>query len=93
MLADKDFKQAIPMMAAIADVFIAAPPASPRALTAKEIAGAAEICTDVREAANIPQAIDMAFAEAKPEDSVLICGSLYLVGVARTYITGNNLTK
>ncbi len=88
MLADKDWQQAIPMMAAITDVFIAVPPASPRALAADEIAKAAEICTDVRKAENIPQAVDMALAEARPEDSVLICGSLYLIGEARTYIRG-----
>lgn len=93
MLADKDFKQAIPMMAAIADVFISVPPASPRALSAADIAKAAEICTDVREALSIPQAVDMALAEAKAEDSILICGSLYLIGEARTYIRGNILTK
>jgi dihydrofolate synthase/folylpolyglutamate synthase len=93
MLADKDYKQAIPMMAAIADVFIAAPPASPRALATAEIAKTAEICPDVREAQSIPQAVDMALSEAKPADSVLICGSLYLIGEARTYIRGNILTK
>ena len=88
MLEDKNWQQAIPMMAAIADMFIAVPPNSQRALDVEKIAKSGEPCPNVKKASSIPVAIDMALKEVTAADSVLICGSLYLVGEARTYIKG-----
>ncbi len=86
MLNGKNHTKSIPMIAALADMFIAASPDNPRALAVEEIANAADPCPMVKKAESVKSAIDMALSHAKAEDSILICGSLYLVGEARTYI-------
>ena len=37
---------------------------------------------DTRVAASLPEAMEMALAEAEEEDMVLVCGSVYLAGEA-----------
>jgi dihydrofolate synthase/folylpolyglutamate synthase len=73
--------------AATADLVVACTPSSPRALPASEVATAAaslgvaaEVVPDVR------RAVQRALDRAGTDDAVLITGSLYVVGAARTHL-------
>ena len=70
------------------DVLICATAPSPRAVPGDVIAAAARAlgCDDVSTVATVEQACDKALADATAEDSVLIAGSLYVVGAARTHL-------
>ena len=64
---------------------VACPPPSNRALPAAEVAAAAARAGIAAvEARNVEEAIDRAVAAAEPEELILITGSLYVVGAART---------
>jgi dihydrofolate synthase/folylpolyglutamate synthase len=67
-----------------ARLVIACPAPSPRSQAPEVIAEAAEsIGCAARVAESVPQALELAFAEASTEDLVLVTGSLYVVGAAR----------
>ena len=61
---------------------------SPRARPAAEIAAVAEEmgCSDVLTVDTVERACDLALADATSDDAVLIAGSLYVVGAARTHL-------
>ena len=61
---------------------------SPRARPAAEIAAIAEEmgCSDVLTVDTVERACDLALADATSDDAVLIAGSLYVVGSARTHL-------
>ncbi len=61
---------------------------SPRARPGKEIASVAlEMgCSDVVVADTVERACDLALADAISDDAVLIAGSLYVVGAARSHL-------
>ena len=61
---------------------------SPRARSAAEIAAIAEEmgCSDVLTVDTVERACDLALADATSDDAVLIAGSLYVVGSARTHL-------
>jgi dihydrofolate synthase/folylpolyglutamate synthase len=61
---------------------------SPRARPAAEIAAIAEEmgCPDVLTVDTVERACDLALADASSDDAVLIAGSLYVVGSARTHL-------
>jgi dihydrofolate synthase/folylpolyglutamate synthase len=68
-----------------ARLLITCPPPSPRAQSAVELASVAArfgVATVVAD--SVAEAIDLALEEADPEDLVLVSGSLYVVGAART---------
>ena len=68
-----------------ARLVIACPPPSPRALSAAEVAAAAEsLGVAVEEASSVAEALATALALAGPEDLVHVTGSLYVVGAARS---------
>lgn len=85
MLADKDYRYGLAQLARRADRFIAVTPAyAPRALPAREAARlAAEYCAQVEVVEDPAQAAAQARAQAGPEDLVLACGSLYMIGDAK----------
>jgi len=67
-------------------LLVACAPASPRAQAAKLVAEAAIGLGIATVAADeVDDALDRALAEAGPDDLVLVTGSLYVVGAARTY--------
>lgn len=70
------------------DVVVCCTAPSPRARDAAEVAVAAKAlgCDDVRTAHSVEAACDIALADATADDAVLIAGSLYVVGAARTYL-------
>jgi dihydrofolate synthase/folylpolyglutamate synthase len=61
---------------------------SPRARPGAEIAAIAEEmgCSDVLTVDTVERACDLALADATSDDAVLIAGSLYVVGSARTHL-------
>lgn len=73
-----------------AEVLIACEPASPRAVPAAEVARAAAALGTVTEVvADVAHAVDRALALADEADVVLVTGSLYVVGAARTHLLGS----
>jgi dihydrofolate synthase/folylpolyglutamate synthase len=66
---------------------VACPPPSPRALDPEETAHAARAAgIDALIEPTVPRAVDRALAEAADGDLLLITGSLYTVGAARTFL-------
>jgi dihydrofolate synthase / folylpolyglutamate synthase len=66
---------------------VACEPDWPRALAPSAIAAAASaLGADVIEEPDVGRAVDRARRLAAPEDAVLITGSLYVVGAARTHL-------
>lgn len=70
------------------DLVVCCTAPSPRGLSAGVVAEAAHImgCEDVEIADSVEQACERALHCARKEDAVLIAGSLYVVGAARTYL-------
>ena len=84
MLADKDYPAMMGELLPLAREFFTLTPDSPRALPAGELAAYLETrgakassCGSVREG------LDRALAAAGAEDTVCVCGSLYMIGEAR----------
>jgi dihydrofolate synthase/folylpolyglutamate synthase len=68
-----------------ARLVVACPPPSPRAQPAAVVAEAARaLGCEAEEAASVPEAVERALALADPDDLVLVTGSLYVVGAARS---------
>ncbi len=82
-------KSALDMLEALdaptARLVVTCPPPSPRAQAADEVATVARSlgCRAVATA-SVPEALEVALAEAGDDDLVLVTGSLYTVGAART---------
>ena len=70
-----------------ADLLIACTPDSPRALPAEELAAVARLMPVLTEVVADPgAAVERALAMSTDDDVVLVAGSLYLVGAARTVL-------
>ena len=86
ILGDKEYKQVTAKIASMCDTVVVTRPETPRALDPSMLAEEVRrYVSDVEVQPDIGKAIDLALAKADPEDVVLCCGSLYLVGPARTY--------
>ena len=73
------------MGAAEAGLLVACTPDSPRAIPAPVVAAAADSLGVVAEAVgSVEDAVRRAMAVASPDDLILMSGSLYVVGAART---------
>ena len=61
---------------------------SPRAQLGRDIAAVATSmgCTNVVSAESVEQACDIALRDATSDDAILVTGSLYVVGAARSYL-------
>lgn len=71
-----------------AGFLVACTPASPRAIPAAEVAAAAERMGIPAEVVpSVDDAVQRALALATPDDLVLVAGSLYVVGAARSFLT------
>jgi len=88
ILADKDYKKMIQIIAPKADLIITSKTISPRAappqVIAKEVAQYIEQ-NKIIVTKNIPQAINCALSNSKKDDLICITGSLYTVGEAKRY--------
>jgi folylpolyglutamate synthase/dihydropteroate synthase len=76
--------------AATAHLVVTCSPPSPRAQPAEEVAAVARSlgCRAVATG-SVPEALEVALAEAGDDDLVLVTGSLYTVGAARTALVGD----
>lgn len=84
MMHDKDYEPCIRMAASICDCFICVHIGIERALTAKDVAEAAEgACPDIRIAETCQEAIDLARELSGADGVIFVAGSLYLVSEAR----------
>lgn len=90
LLADRDPTQMLEAFnAAAAELVIATTAPSPRAIPAVEIAAAARtLGVEVETVPGIGDALDRALTVAGEDDLVLIAGSLYLAGAARSILVG-----
>jgi dihydrofolate synthase/folylpolyglutamate synthase len=71
-----------------AGILVACTPPSPRAVPSAELAAAADaLGVSVEVVPDVGNAVERALALATPDDLVLITGSLYVVGAARTALT------
>jgi folylpolyglutamate synthase/dihydropteroate synthase len=61
---------------------------SPRARSGREIAAVATQmgCTNVISAESVEKGCEIALADADSDDAILVTGSLYVVGSARTFL-------
>lgn len=61
---------------------------SPRGIPARDLAEAARRlgCGDVLEFPQVERALDASLAAAGPDDAILVAGSLYVVGAARSHL-------
>lgn len=84
MLADKTYRQCIPLIASRADRFAAVSPRNPRALPADQCAHtAALVCRDTGAFDQFDQVLGWALRGLGAKDTLLICGSLYLIADMR----------
>lgn len=87
ILGDKAYKEATSLIAPMCDEVIVTTPDTPRALDLGTLAAEVrQYCPEVTIEPAVGKAIDAALAKARKEDVVLCCGSLYLVGPARTHL-------
>lgn len=86
LLEGRDPRQVLESLdARRADLLIATTPDSPRALPAERLAEVARTLPVLTEVvADVTSAVDRALAISTEDDAVLITGSLYVVGAART---------
>jgi dihydrofolate synthase/folylpolyglutamate synthase len=90
-MGDKNRETMVEALQEVAAGFVVTAPKSERATPAgelAELAAATGVPTLIAE--NSTQAVDMARAEAGPEGSVLVTGSLYLAGEVRSYLAGDS---
>jgi dihydrofolate synthase/folylpolyglutamate synthase len=87
ILGDKAYKEAISLIAPMCDEVIVTKPDTPRALDLDTLSQeVGQYVPKVSVEPEIGKALDAALAKALPQDTVLCCGSLYLVGPARTHL-------
>ncbi len=87
MLRDKDYHSGLSLIAARSAGFYAISPPSPRALPPEEIAAVARTaCPSVHICTDLEQALSTAL-QTRPEGALLVvCGSIPLVGAARSLL-------
>ncbi|NMA55126.1 MAG: bifunctional folylpolyglutamate synthase/dihydrofolate synthase [Firmicutes bacterium] len=90
LLGDKDVDGILKVLAPLAAKAVATRPNSPRALNPEEVARKLEsLKVESLVEPDIEAAVNRALSMAKPGDTVLVCGSLYLVGRVRERLQHN----
>ena len=81
VLADKDYHSILKHTASFADTIITITPDNPRALSSHKLAKAALSCCDhVIDGETVKKAVDIGLKLARPEDVILVFGSLSFLG-------------
>lgn len=89
MLADKDCITCFPKIARRAAYMVTTRPDSPRALASETAAAYVKgICPCVSEP-DVKKAVAIAVLRARPDDVIIACGSLYMIGEAKTALLEN----
>jgi dihydrofolate synthase/folylpolyglutamate synthase len=85
VMGDKNVDAMVTRLAPLVDQIVVTAPRSERAIEPAELAERVRKLVDVPVlvAEEVPDALDMARAEAGPDGAVLVAGSLYLVGEVR----------
>jgi dihydrofolate synthase / folylpolyglutamate synthase len=87
VMGDKELAGILSPLLPLADEVFAVAPGIERAMPAERLA---QFCQEAgaptRHAASVPEGIEMARAAAGDDDLVLVCGSLFTVGEARSYL-------
>lgn len=92
MLKDKNYEEMIKELTLIAKEFITVTPNNSRALTSVELKKVIEdLGFSAISAKSIKEAVDIGLKITKEDEVLLFCGSLYMIGEARTII--NNCVK
>ncbi|HHW18215.1 MAG TPA: bifunctional folylpolyglutamate synthase/dihydrofolate synthase [Firmicutes bacterium] len=87
ILGDKCYEEATAHVIPQCDEVIVTRPHTPRALDPGILAGEVKkYCPNVTVESDSNKALDLALNRASEDDAILCCGSLYLVGPARTFI-------
>lgn len=89
ILRDKDWHGIVKTLAPLCDEMLAVRPDSERALESGELAAAFRMLgIPAQSAENVSEALAMAKAHAGADGRVIVAGSLYLAGEARTLLKG-----
>ena len=92
IMADKDIPRMMADMVPLANVVILTRPRMDRAASLKVLgAQASAFQKPVVEVAEVDQALARALAEAEGEDLIVVTGSLYTVGEARSYLVSKGM--
>ena len=87
MMKNKEYEKCIPMIAKKSAVFIASQPDIAGALPAEEAALTARpYCNAAESEKSVGRAVEKALSLAGPDDALIVCGSLYLIGQARRFL-------
>lgn len=87
VLGDKDVDIILDRLCPLADNIIVTKANNPRAIDINKLFAKAKKCSNnVDKEENVVLAIKKSIREAREDSLILICGSLYLVGEARTYL-------
>jgi dihydrofolate synthase / folylpolyglutamate synthase len=87
ILDDKDVEAMVGLLAPAVDHVVAVAPDSPRAADPSRITAACErLGLSCEEADDVEHALDLAIGVTRPSDGIVVTGSLYLVGEARTLL-------
>ncbi len=89
--ADKDMAAVVGPIAALADVIVATAAVNERALPAEGVAtlaGRAAPHARIDVEGSVADAVDRARSMARPEDAIVVMGSLFVVGEARRAVMG-----
>lgn len=87
ILGDKSFEEATSYIAPMCDEMVLTLPDTPRALDLELLNQAVgKYVSKIHIEPNLNKAFDLAMERVGPEDALLACGSLYLVGPLRTHI-------
>ena len=87
VVGDKDAKGILEPLLPLADSVIAVCPAVPRGLTSHELAVQCRgLGHQAIEAGSVAKGLEAAFNKAQPDDLILVCGSLFVVGEARSIL-------
>lgn len=81
VLADKDYKSILKIVAPLADVIFTMTPDNMRALDSEQLRKEALLyCSNTQDAKTIENAVNLAYKEAKEEDIMIAFGSLSFLG-------------
>ena len=87
VLADKDYPAMMEALLPLAKEFFTLTPDSPRALSAGDLASHLETWgAKATPCGSVQEGLDRVLAAAGAEDTICVCGSLYMIGEARHYL-------
>ena len=87
ILEDKQYDDMVQELVKITKEFISVTPSNPRALPAEELKNAIEqYGGNAKAAESIKEGAELALGSSKEYDCILFCGSLYMIGEARTVL-------